>query len=69
MCIASLLGEVNTDRTSIQKISATSLSSGKTKCMKCLKYLPLKQKYIVFWKRRYGSNFVKNGNMLNYLLK
>jgi hypothetical protein len=69
--IASLLGEVNTDRTSIQWISAASLSYswGKSKCMKCLKYLPLKQKYTVFGKCRYGSNFIKNGNILNYLLK
>jgi hypothetical protein len=69
--IASLLGEVNTDRTSMQWISATSLSysSGNSKCIKCLKYLPLKQKYTVFRKCRYGSNLIKNGNMLNYVLK
>lgn len=65
------VGEVNTNRTSIQWISATSLSysSGKSKCMKCLKYLPLKQKYTVFGECRCGSNFIKNGNVLNYLLK
>jgi hypothetical protein len=69
--IASFLGEVNTDRTSIEWIFAASLpySSGKSKCMKCLKYLPLKQYYTVLGKCRYGSNLIKNGNILNYLLK